>query len=205
MKLSKEYEQRLADMYGRLPNGKPKLRIVTPEEAVRPHGKWAGSAKYFHPETGKRLECLMVEMWIPPTMMGSRESWPHELMGPFPADCDGDCCDRGYWSLKFPISVDGEFVPLDEGTMQSIERKQFFDVQWSLMSEIERQQALDANLSEREQKSDARSLDEYIELADHFAINKEKEDNADNRIFVFPESIQPQAKGIREAIGRPNI
>lgn len=200
------YKKRLGDMGGYLSDGvTPKMRLVFGPDAKRPHGKLAGQPKYVDPETGKVMPFWILEQWYPASMCGSRETWAFEFLGPFPADCQQDCCNGGFWGLRMPITTDGTMMELTDQVLDYIERRQFADVKWSMMSEIERQQALDANLSEREQKSDARSLDEYIELADHFAINKEKEDNADNRIFVFPESIQPQAKGIREAIGRPNI
>ncbi len=60
MELSKEHQRRLGDLYGYLPNGTPRLRIVTPDEAKRPHGKLAGTYKYLNPETGGPMECLML-------------------------------------------------------------------------------------------------------------------------------------------------
>jgi hypothetical protein len=202
----KHYKQRLGDMGGYLTDGvTPKMRLVFAPEAKRPHGKWAGTPKYVDPETNTVMPFWILEQWYPPTMLGSRDTWDYDFLGIYPADCRQDCCNGGFWGLRMPITTDGTVMELTDQVLDFIERRQFADVQWSLLSEIERQRALDANLSEREQKSDAESLEEYIALSDHYFAHKQGEDNADNRIFVFPEHIQPQAKGIREAIGRPNI
>ncbi len=203
--ISEEFKKRLGDIGGRLPNGTPKLRLVFGPDARRPHGKLAGTLKYLDPETGKPYPWWVLELWIPPSLCGTREAWSNEYFGPYPADCHLDCCNGGFWGLKTVIHSNGEFLPINESVMQSIERKQYLDVEFSLLDEKERLAVLDAQLSERETNADAKSLEEYIALSDHYFAHKEGEDNADNRIFVFPESIQPQAKGIREAIGRPNI
>jgi len=200
------YKQRLGDMGGYLADGvTPKMRLVFGPEAKRAHGKLAGKPKYVDPDTGVVMPFWILEQWYPPEMCGSRETWAYDFMGPYPADCQKDCCNGGFWGLRMPITTDGTVMELTDQVLDFIERRQFADVKWSLLSEIERQKAIDADLSDREKSADAKSLEEYIDLADHFATHKTEEDNADNRIFVFPDSIQPNAKGIREAIGRPNI
>jgi len=204
--ISEEFKKRLGDIGGRLPDGTPKLRLVFGEDCRRPHGKLAGTHKYLDPDTGKPYPFWILEMWVPPELCGSRESWPYDLFGTYPADCGMDCCNHGFWGIKTPIvSPNWEFLPINESVIQSIERKQFMDIQFSMLDEKARLEALDTHLSEREKNADAKSLEDYIELSDHYFANKEGEDNADNRIFVFPEHIQPNAKGIREPVGRPTI
>ena len=128
MQLSKEHEQILADMAGRLPNGKPKLRIVTPAEAVRPHGILKGKPKYIDPESGKQMPFLIVEQWYPPTMLGSEEEWDTEYLGPHPSKCSDDCCNNGIWGFRFPLTVNGEYIPFSQALMDAFQKRQFIDL-----------------------------------------------------------------------------
>jgi hypothetical protein len=208
MRLETRYENTLAELGGRLPNGQPKMRIVAPDErlAQRPHGKWKGTPKYFDPESGKQIECLMLEQWYPPEMLGSPEAWPEELMGPFPADCDKECCNNGFWGMRSPLMyADGKFLPLSDAVMESIKQKNFFDAKWSALSEIERQRQLDANLSAREQKADADAEKAADEVWSHYATRKEQEDNADNRVWSLGKYDSPHVKGNKEPIGKPKL
>ncbi len=205
MQLSKEHEQILADIGGRLPSGKPKLRIVSPDEAKRPHGKLKGTPKYLDPETGKPMECLMLEMWVAPELCGTPETWPSELLGPYPATCSLDCCNGGFWGLRSPLSANGEYVPVTDQLMEAVRGNQYMSLQWSLLSETERLEKCNANLSERNQKSDEEAFKEYDSNLESYLINKEKEDNADNRVFSFPKGIKPDFKNVNMAIGGPKI
>lgn len=206
MKLEARHERRLADLYGKLPNGKAKLRIVTPSEAVRPHGKLQGLPKYIEPETGQKMPFLVLEMWCPPEMCGSREAWPYDLLGPYPADCQEDCCNGGFWGLKMPLTVNGEYLPVSETLIDAICKKQFIDVEWSLLTEIERQNHIDESLSRSKQKRDEEAWDEFISERDHYATHKTQEDNADNRVFIgFGKNALPETKGGKMPIGKPKI
>ena len=204
MNVPEEYKRRLADMGGRLPNGTPKMRIVDAREIRRPHGKLEGTPKYIDPETGKPMEFLVLETWIPPILLGSRDTWNYDFMGVWPGDCDKECCDRGYWGLKSPLTVSGEFIPLTEALMLSIERKHFMDVQFSMLSEKERLESLDANLASREQKEAEDGYAEYNRILDDYLQRKEELDNADNRIYVgHGKSTLPDMKGGKLPIGKP--
>ncbi len=205
MEISKEFEQRLADMGGRLPNGKPKLRFVFGPDAKRAHGTLAGRPKYLLPDTGRPMPWNILEAWLPPEMAGPRETWPYDLLGPYPADCHEDCCDGGIWGLRTPITnTNGEFIPICEATMHMIERKQFMDVKWSLTDEITRQNMLDRALSDRNNQTDRESREEHAHIRDHYLTNKETLDNADNRVTVgFGKNTLPDVKGGKLPIGPP--
>lgn len=206
MEIKPEYEQRLADMSGRLPNGKPKMRILLPTEAVRPHGKWKGEPKYIDPESGARMECLVLEQWYPPELLPIKELWPTELMGPYPTECGESCCNGGFWGLRMPLMYpDGQFLPLTEGLIRSIEQKHFFDVTWSGLSEIERQRQLDASLSARNQKADADALRNSNEVLEYYATNKKEMDNADNRVWSWGDKLATNGKNSKMPVGKPNI
>ncbi len=89
--------------------------------------------------------------------------------------------------------------------MEYIERRQFIDLQWSLLTETERLAQLNANLSDREQKTDAENLDQYLGILEDYANNKEELDNADNRVFSFADHLASAKAGAKEAVGRPKI
>lgn len=205
MKLEPAYDNRLAEISGRLPNGQPKLRIVTPEEAVRPHGKMQGLPKYLDPETGIQMPFLVLEMWISPELCGSRESWQYDLLGPYPADCPLDCCNHGYWGMKSPLTTAGEIIPLSESLIDSICRKQYMDIAFSALSEKERLESLDASLSERNKKAEETAWAEFNENLDHYATHKTQEDNADNRVIIGlgKNAFSDYVKGGKSPIGRP--
>ena len=205
MEISKEFQRRLGDIGGRLPDGTPKLRLVFGPEAKRPHGKLQGTYKYIDPETGTPMPFWILEMWVPPQLCGERETWNYDFMGIYTADCDQPCCNRGYWGIKSPITVDGTLLPITESVMQSIERKHFMDIQFSMLNEVEQLAFIDAQLSERNKKSDEEAFAEYIDRVEDYSIHKEKWDNDDNRVFVFPEKYASTKKGIKEAIGRPKV
>ena len=202
--ISEDFKRRLGDIGGRLPDGTPKLRLVFAPDMKRPHGKLAGLPKYIDPDTGKPMPFWVLEIWIPPVMCGERENWNSEFMGPYPADCDLDCCNRGYWGIKTPIATaNGEYLPINESVMQSIERKQYMDIQWSLKSETEQLAAYDARLLAREQKANADAMEEYFRRLDRYATNKEREDNADNRVFAWADKYMINAP--KMPIGSPKV
>lgn len=200
------YKKRLGDLEGYLADGKtPKLRLVFAPETKRTHGKLAGLPKYHDPETGEPLKCWVLECWYPATMCGSREEWQYELLGPYPADCHEDCCNGGFWGIRSPITTYGEYIELTESVLSSIERKQFMDIQWSLLSEVERQKQLDASLSERNKKLDAEAWDEMNVRLDEYAKNKEKWDNDDNRVFSWADKYAINVPGSKMPIGGPKL
>ena len=199
------FKRRLADLEGCLPDGTSKNRLVFGPDAKRAHGKLAGTYKYIDPDSGQPMPFWIWETWYPPQMCGDRETWNYDFLGPYPADCRLDCCNGGYWGLRSPITTCGEYIELSEETLLSIERKQFMDIQFSMLNEVEQLAFIDAQLSERNKKSDEEAFAEYIERVEDYSIHKEKWDNDDNRVFVFPEKYASTKKGIKEAIGRPKV
>lgn len=198
-----DYNKRLADMGGRLPDGTPKLRLVFSPETKRVHGRVAGQWKYPDPANlANPLPWWFLETWIPPQMCGTRETWPYKLFGPYPADCQKDCCNGGYWGLKMPITTNGEFIELSEATMQAVERKQYMDVQFSMLTEAARLEALNEQKAAADKRADDDAWEEHNVLQDRYLNVKEAEDNADNRAFVFPTGMAPQGKNIRLPIGK---
>jgi hypothetical protein len=147
----------------------------------------------------------ILEMWIPPEMCGERETWNYDFLGPYPADCDKDCCNHGYWGMKSPITVSGEFLPINESVLDSIQRKQFMDIQFSLLSEVERQRQLDASLSERNKKADAEAVEEMHSKLDEYATYKEKWDNDDNRVFSWADKYLIGGKNSKMPAGGPKL
>lgn len=197
--------QRLKDMGGCLPNGAPKNRLVFAPETFRAHGKLKGKPKYADPDTGESYKCWVWETWYPASMCGEREDWNEEFLGPYPADCEADCCNRGYWGIRTIIATpQSAYIPLTEETLSAIERKQFADVQWSMESDKSRLEQLDAALSARNKQADADALDALLREYEHYANHKEDLDNADNRVFSWGEKyLINTGKGAKEAIGSP--
>jgi hypothetical protein len=206
MQISPEFTQILKDVGGVRANGQPKFRIRTPEEAVYPHGKLWGQPKYRNPETGKPMNFLVLEMWIPPAMYPSRDTWPYELMGPYPVDCSCPHCDNAMWGLKTPLTnLNGEFLPISYDVMEFIKRIQYFDMQWAAKTPKEQLDELDAIVSRAQTKRDAEATREIFKSLEVYATNKEKEDNADNRVFSFGDEIAPEGKNIKMPVGSPLI
>lgn len=206
MQLSKEHEQILADMAGRLPNGKPKLRIVTPAEAVRPHGILKGKPKYIDPESGKQMPFLIVEQWYPPTMLGSEEEWDTEYLGPHPSKCSDDCCNNGIWGFRFPLTVNGEYIPFSQALMDAFQKRQFIDLEWARLTDSQRRNFLDTERANVDKQKAEAAWERQNEMRDHYLKHKETEDNADNRVWVgFGKNTLPDIKGLKEPIGSPKI
>lgn len=202
------YKKRLGDLEGFLPDGKtPKLRLVFGPEAFHAHGVRKGKPKYINPDTGEPMNFWVLECWYPPAMVGSREQWPHDLMGPYPADCHQPCCNGGFWGFRSPITTYGEFIELTEDTLSLIERRQMMDVKWSLMDEVSRLNYLNEQQSAAEKIADAESWETQNVWADEYATNREKEDGADTRLIVpmGKNAISDRVKGGKEAIGHPLI
>lgn len=202
------YKQRLADLEGYLPDGKtPKLRIVFGPEAKHAHGLRKGGHKYINPDTGEPMNFYVLECWYPPSMVGPRDSWPYELMGPYPSDCNQDCCNGGFWGFRSPITISGECMELTEETLSLIERRQLMDIKWSLMSEIQRLEYLNEQKSAADKMADAKTWETQNIWADEYATNREKEDGADTRVIIGlgKNAISDRVKGGKEAIGHPKI
>lgn len=204
MKLSKEHENVLADLAGRLSNGKPKLRIVTPTEAVRPHGILKGKPKYPNPETGKQMPFLILEQWYPPSMLGEKENWNEEFLGIYPAECSDDCCNNGFWGLRSPLTnPNGEYIPFSERMMESIKRRQYIDIKWAEKTDTERLDYLEAERATANSKKAEAAWEQQNLNRDHYLNHKTEEDNADNRVFSFGEKHATLNKGAKEPIGSP--
>lgn len=202
------YIKRLGDLEGYLPDGKtPKLRVVFGPEARHAHGLRKGNHKYINPDTGEPMNFWVLEAWYPPTMIGSREVWPYDLMGPYPADCNQDCCNGGFWGFRSPITTYGECMELTEETLSLIERRQLMDIKWSLMSEIQRLEYLNEQKSAADKIADAENWKTQNEWADTYATYKEKEDAADTRVIMpmGKNALSDRIKGGKEAIGHPKI
>lgn len=207
------YAKRLGDIEGYLPDGKtPKLRLVFAPEALRPHGKLQGKPKYIDPNTGEVMKFWVVECHYPAAFCGSREAWNYDLLGTYPADCNEDCCNGGFWGFRMPISVSGEYIELTEETLHSIEQKLFADFEWSMLSEIQRQEAIDSRLSREKQMKDETVWHEQNENRDHYLTHQLQEDNADNRVWSFGNKITIGGKeydvptinrpGLNEPVGK---
>ena len=190
-------------MEGYLSDGKtPKNRLVFAPETKRRHGKLAGSYKYCDPNTGKPLECWVWETWYPAEMCGPRETWNYEFMGVYPQDCGEECCNHGYWGLRSPITTHGQYIDLTEATLDCIRQKQFFDLEWSILSETERLRELDSQLARDKEMDAEEAWKRFNEDRDHYLSHKQKEDNADNRVYA---GLGVTTKGGKMPIGKPKL
>lgn len=206
MQVSKAHEQILADIAGRLPNGKPKVRITSPEEAVRPHGLLKGKPKYFHPETGERMPFLILEQWFEPTMFGDKDTWDTTFLGIHPEDCSEDCCNNGFWGFRAILHKDWEYVPYSEALMDIVRGRQFIDLEWAKLNEEQRNNFLTTERANVDKQKAEVAWEVQNEMRDHYLKHKEQEDNADNRVWVgFGKNTFADIKGLKEAIGKPII
>lgn len=205
MKLEQRYIDRLKDLNGSLPNGEPKLRVVTPKEAVRPHGALKGQPKYFDPTSNAQMPFLVLEQWLPAMAVGGKEHWNYELLGAHPSECDMDCCSRGFWGFYLPLTNElGEYIPFTEQTMDAIERHISVARRYAGLTEKERLEALDADLSAANTKKDEIAILESNDAIEHYLNHKEELDNADNRVIIgLGKNALPDVKGGKEAIGSP--
>ena len=188
-------------------NGKPKLRIVEPY-VRRPHGALKGAYKYIDPNSGKPMPFYVLEMWMPPDMCGGRDTWNYDLLGPYPADCWQECCDGGFWGFKLALaSPFGEYIPITDKVIDFIQERHDNDIKWSLMSEVQRLEALNEQKLAADKRADAENWATQNEWADTYATYKEKEDAADTRVTVAmgKNAISDRVKGGKEAIGHPKL
>ncbi len=182
MNIPQEFITRLADMGGRLPDGTPKMRIVFAPETRRAHGIAQGHYKYVNPETGKVMPFYVLEQHYPPSMLGPRENWP-ESMGIYPGDCAEDCCNHGYWGFRSALTTNGSFQELNSHVMDMIEQRQYQDLAFSMLDEISRQEHINKLMAERDKNAAEVAARESTAIGDDYFLHKEKEDNADNRVF----------------------
>ncbi len=205
MQLSKEHQNRLADLHGRLPDGTPKLRIVTPSDAVRPHGTLQGQPKYFDPVSGKQMPFLVLEQWLSPDFAAPRETWNYELLGVHPSECLNECCRGGVWGMYTPLTNEfGEYIPFNENMMTAIERRIKIDREFAKLSEKERLGVIEADRASAEQIKAEEAWEQMNADRDHYLNHRQEMDNADNRVYIgVGKASMPDAKGIKEAIGSP--
>lgn len=206
MEIPAYYKNRLADMEGYVPGTDiPKLRLVFGGEDKHKHGTRQGFHKYVNPQTMEPMAFWILECWYPPEMLGPRDSWNYDFMGPYPADCKQDCCNGGYWGFRAVLSWCGEFRPLNEETLSMIEQKHFNDVKWSLMNEVSRLNFLNEQQEAAKLRASAESWEVHNEWADEYATKREQEDNADNRVFSFGGDNALVGKNAKMPIGSPKI
>lgn len=205
MNLEQRYIDRLKELNGVLPNGKPKLRIVTPSEAIRPHGAIQGVPKYADPVSGKQMPFLVLEQWLPAEFAGTRETYNYELLGTYPSDCLQDCCNGGVWGFYMPLTNQyGQYIPFNDTVMEAIEHRISKAREYAKLSEEERLDALNAGLSLAEQKKDEVAVRESNAVIEHYLNHKEELDNADNRITIgLGKNTLPETKGGKMPIGSP--
>lgn len=205
MNLEQRYIDKLKDLNGTLPNGKPKLRIVTPSEAVHQHGALKGIPKYADPVSGKQMPFLVLEQWLPPEFAGSKETYNYELLGVHPSDCLQDCCMGGVWGYYMPLTNEyGQYLPFTDTVMEAIERHISLARQYAELSAEERKLALDADLATAEQKQAEIAIRESNDDIEHYLNHKKELDNADNRVIIgLGKNTMPDVKGGKEAIGNP--
>ncbi len=206
MHLEERYLNKLKALNGSLPNGKPKLRIVTPAEAVRPHGKLMGQPKYFDPVSGKQMPFLILEQWLPAEFAGTKEQWNYELLGVHPSECSNDCCNNGVWGYYMPLTNQyGQYIPFTDQVMEAIESRIAVARQYANLTEKERLESLNADLSAADKKKDEIAIRESNADIEHYLNHKEELDNADNRIIIgLGKNTLPNVKGGKMPIGSPS-
>ena len=205
MNLEQRYIDKLKDLNGTLPNGKPKLRIVTPSEAVHPHGQLKGVPKYADPVSGKQMPFLILEQWLPPDFAGSKETYNYELLGVHPSDCLQDCCMGGVWGCYMLLTNQyGQYLPFTDTVMAAIERHISLSRQYAELTAKERLDALDADLAAAEQKQAEIARLESNNDLEHYFNHKKELDNADNRVTIgLGKNALPEVKGGKMPIGNP--
>ena len=205
MRLEQRYIDRLKELNGALPNGKPKLRIVTPAEAVHPHGSLKGVPKYVDPVSGKQMPFLILEQWLPADFAGPKDTYNYALLGPHPSECLQDCCMGGVWGYYMPLTNQyGQYVPFTDTVMEAIERHISVARRYSELTPEQRQLALDADLATAEQKKVEMAIRESNDDIEHYLNHKKELDNADNRVIIgLGKNALPDVKGGKEAIGNP--
>lgn len=205
MNLEKRYQDRLADLHGRLPDGTPKLRIVTPAEARRPHGRLKGQPKYFDPVSNTQMPFLVLEQWLSPEFAAPKEIWNYELLGVHPSECSNDCCKGGVWGMYTPLTNEfGEYVPFSDKMMEAIERRVKIDREFAKLSAQARLDAIEADRAAADNIKAEEAWEQLNADRDHYLTHKKEMDNADNRVYIgVGKATMPETKGIKEAIGSP--
>ena len=118
-----------------------------------------GRHKYLHPDTGRPLECWVLERWMPPGFFGTKEAWEigrtfQDDVHGVTVDLKGDFPTRGAYVMLRPI-VDkstGGFLPLDRQVIDAIRRSVREDEAFASMSVTAR----DALVASHQQSRDAR-------------------------------------------------
>lgn len=180
------WDEKITRLGGRNIKGEPNLRTVwSPDEK-----RWDGKYKYPTPDNYlKPMKCWVLEVWMPPEFFSPESQWKTDLCGPFPR--------QGYYGMKTPLMTgDGQILPLTDATFESIQRKQLLDIQWNKMNAKDRLEWLETQQQERELQQQDAATKEMHELFDDYYGKEEQENNADNRVFSFPEKYRPNASGI---------
>ena len=206
MNLSVEHNKKLISLYGALPNGKPRFRIVTPSEARRPHGTLKGQPKYFDPASNRQMPFLVVEQWMPADIAGDKEYWNYELLGPHPSECHQDCCNGGVWSFFMPLHENGRYIPFEDSMMEAVYAQIRTAIRWKETDELSRFQVLEAERASANKQDAEKAWTDVRDEREHYLNHKEELDNADNRVTIgLGKNTLPDVKGGKESIGRPNV
>lgn len=154
--------------------GELNLRIVWGGD-VRDH---RGNPKYLHPQTGRPLECWVLERWVPPGFFGGKEAWEngrmffddvhHEWI-----DVKGDYPTRGGYIMLRPIvnSADNSFLPLDRQVIEAIRRSVRDDEQFSAMSEDQRARLLRDHKQDADRRREEQTEKEMADVREYHARN----------------------------------
>lgn len=201
------YARAMREIGGVRLDGRPKWRLVYAPSAKFVHGTSAGHFKYIDPRTDKPKECWVIEQAMPQELLGSRDNWQYEMLGPYPYDCSCDHCDNTYWGWRMDVSVNGEYLPLTEHVLHFIRTKAWFDVEFGTLSQEERMKVMDDAHAKNEVRKDEKTLKQFFDIVESYATHKQTLDNADNRVQVgFGKATLPDTiKGGKEAIGTPQI
>ena len=164
--------------------GKDVLRVVWSPSERKPNGL----PKYPKPDNVREpMECWILETFIPAEVVGSLENWNEEVFGAYPSE--------GVYGIKSPLMYgDGKTLPLDRSTLNAIKDKQFFDVQWLEMNEEQRLELLGFKQSAKERQALEEARKECDDIYDHYYTHAEELNNADNRVFTFPNGMLDDVK-----------
>lgn len=185
------FNERLKDVGGLNPHGEARLRVVWAPDVRIDRGVMKGRYQYPDAENSRKpLECFVLETWIPPDLLMA--DWNAEILGAVPG--------RGIYGMVCPLVVhinedELEAVELTESVLQSIASKHHADIQWAAMSPLKRFEAMQIAHKRGEDALTEKADREADDLFDHYEAHREELDNADNRVFSFPKSLDVNRPG----------
>lgn len=183
------FQKAIEDIGGKNLYGEPRYRVVWSKDRRWESGLLKGCPLYLWPD-GREMECWILEVWHPPHFFGDPAEWNEDICGEFPY--------KGYYGIKSPLVMvqHGEFIALElnEGTLNSIRQKHLHDLEWSETSAANQLKAIIEQQTVWQKNRTLLADKEADDVFDHYHAHRSELDNADNRVFSMPKSLDVTAK-----------